>query len=226
MRHVFESTPVVHTTTIFAMVKAKEKSEIRAYIKTRGALNISATQIHSELCDVYGSSVVSFSTVYRWLHKFSKGIDVVKDSKRSGRPKTAITKGNIAAVKNMVLEDGRYTVKCIAQSVGISSGTIHAILTNHLHMRKVCAKWVPHLLTAEQKMARVKAAKQLLKTYGKCNKRKFSDLLTGDETWIHFFEPQRKHDNKMWVVKNGARPIIAKRCQSAKKILYAIFFNS
>jgi len=56
MRHVFESTPDVHTTTIFAMVKAKEMSEIRAYFKTRGALNISATQIHSELCDVYGSS--------------------------------------------------------------------------------------------------------------------------------------------------------------------------
>jgi len=72
MWHLFESTPVVHTTTIFAMVKAKEKSEIKAYIKTRGALNISATQIHFELCDVYRSSVVSFSTVYRWLHKFSK----------------------------------------------------------------------------------------------------------------------------------------------------------
>ena len=29
-----------------------------------------------------------------------------------------------------------------------------------------------------------------------CNSRIISNLLTGDETWVHMFEPQRRADNK------------------------------
>ena len=28
--------------------------------------------------------------------------------------------------------------------------------------------------------------------------RVISNLLTGDETWMHMFEPQRRADNKQW----------------------------
>ena len=53
-----------------------------------------------------------------------------------------------------------------------------------------------------------------------------SNLLTGDETWVHMFEPQRRADNKQWKRKDKKRPCIAKRTISSKKMLYAIFFNS
>ena len=56
--------------------------------------------------------------------------------------------------------------------------------------------------------------------------KEFSNIITGDETWLYFFEPQRKVDNKMWIKKDGVRPVIAKRVQSSNKVLYAIFFNS
>ena len=55
---------------------------------------------------------------------------------------------------------------------------------------------------------------------------KFSNLLTGDETWVHMFEPQRRADNKQWKRKDQKRPCIAKRTKSSKKILYSIFFYS
>ena len=50
-----------------------------------------------------------------------------------------------------------------------------------------------------------------------------SNLLTGDETWVHMFEPQKRADNKQWKRKDQKRlcPTI-----SLKKMLYAIFFNS
>ena len=67
-----------------------------------------------------------------------------------------------------------------------------------LDLRKVCARWVPHLLTEEQKTQRLKCARELLKTYKGCNSRVISNLLTGDETWVHMFEPQRRADNKQW----------------------------
>ena len=87
---------------------------------------------------------------------------------------------------------------------------VQTILKKPLDLRKVCARWVPHLLTEEQKTQRLKCARELLKTYKGCNSQIISNLLTGDETWVHMFEPQRRAE---------------KRTISSKK-MYAIFFNS
>ena len=81
------------------------------------------------------------------------------------------------------------------------------------------------MLTEEQKTQRIKCARELLKTYKGCNSRVISNLLTGDETWVHMFKPQRRADNKQWKRKDKKRPCIAKRTISSKK-MYAIFFNS
>ena len=79
---------------------------------------------------------------------------------------------------------------------------MQTILKKRLDLRKVCARWVPHLLTEEQKTQRLKCARELLKTYKGCNSRVISNLLTGDETWVHMFEPQRRVDNKQWKQKD------------------------
>ena len=82
------------------------------------------------------------------------------------------------------------------------------------------------MLTEEQKTQRLKCARELLKTYNGCKSRVISNLLTGDETWVHMFKPQRRADNKQWKRKHQKRPCIAKRTISSKKMLYTIFFNS
>ena len=76
----------------------------------------------------------------------------------------------------------RLSVKDKASCTGISEGRVQTILKKHLDLRKVCAKWVPHLLNEEQKTQRLKYARELLKTYKGCNSRVVSNLLTGDET--------------------------------------------
>ena len=82
---------------------------------------------------------------------------------------------------------------------------------------------MPHLLTDEQKRQRVKVAKKLLQMFPKYDKKQFANVVTGDETWVHYFEPVRKVSNKIWATKHSKRPIIAKRSLSTKKVLYAIF---
>ena len=96
----------------------------------------------------------------------------------------------------MVKQDARFSVKNIASCTGISEGSVQTILKKRLDLRKVYARWVPHLLTEEQKTQRLKSARELLKTYKGCNSRVISNLLTGDEAWVHIFEPQRRADNK------------------------------
>ena len=57
------------------------------------------------------------------------------------------------------------------------------------------------------------------------DKKQFANVVTGDETWVHYFEPVRKVSNKIWATKHSKHPIIAKRSLSTKKVLYAIFFS-
>ena len=59
----------------------------------------------------------------------------------------------------------------------------------------------------------------------KYDKKQFANFVTGDETWVHYFEPVRKGSNKIWATKHSKHPIIAKCPLSAKKVLYAIFFS-
>ena len=56
----------------------------------------------------------------------------------------------------MVKQAARFTVKEIPDSVDVSSGTVHKILTQELKLRAVCARRVPHLLAKEQMTNRVK----------------------------------------------------------------------
>ena len=151
---------------------------------------------------------------FRWVKAFKAGKFSVDT--RPGRPKTSVTKANIAAVKIVVEQDARLSVKDTARCTGISEGSVQTILKKRLDLRKVCAWWVPHLLTEEQKTQRLKCARELSKTYKGCNSRVISNLLTGDETWVHMFEPQRRADNKQWKRKDQKRPCIAERTICSK----------
>jgi len=56
----------------------------------------------------------------------------------------------IAKVRTIIRNNRRLTVQEIAGDCGISLGSCDAILTDDLHMKRVCAKFVPRLLTDDQ----------------------------------------------------------------------------
>ena len=90
-------------------------------------------------------------TVFKWVKAFKAVKFSVEADTRPGRPKTSATKANIAAVKIVVAQDTRLSVNYIAGCTGISVGSVQTILKKRLDLRKGCARWVPHLLTEEQK---------------------------------------------------------------------------
>ena len=139
-------------------------------------------------------------TVFKWVKAFKAGKFSIE---AAGRPKT-VTRANIAAVKIVVEQDARLSVKDIASCTGISEGSVQTILKRRLDLRKVCARWVPHLLTEQQKTQRLKCARELLKTYKGYYSRVISNLLlvTGDETWVHMFD----HKEGL-IISNGSEKI-------------------
>ena len=167
-----------------------------------------------------------FSSVTRWCKKFKSGVDSVEDAPHASHPKIATSQNIVEKVTNLVATDARFTTRHIAKCIGISVEAAHTILRHDLKMRRISARWIPHLVTKEQKLARVRITRQLLKQFPKYNNQPFSNIITGDETWVHFYEPKRKIQNKIWATKGGKRPCIAKRTMSIKKVMYVIFFTN
>ena len=126
----------------------------------------------------FGPSCVSYDTVRRWKKKFESGVESIKNAPKSGRPKSASRKEIVSKIKEIIEGDARFTVRDIARKVGISLSTVHLILKKHLKVRKISARWVPHLLTDEQKRQRVKVAKKLLQVFPKYDKKQFANVIT------------------------------------------------
>ena len=47
------------------------------------------------------------------------------------------------------------------------------------------------------------------------------NIVNGEETWMHFFEPVRKVGNKIWLTKHGRQLIVAKRAQRSYSMLHS-----
>ena len=91
----------------------------------------------------------------------------------------------------------------------------------------VRSRWVPHLLTDEQKQSRFRLASQVIdRKYDKCDPRHLEEIVTGDETWIYHFQLNYWARSKVWVTSEGDRPVIARRCKTSNLMLYATFFDS
>ena len=122
-------------------------------------------------------------------------------------------------------EDARYTVHEIEELSGIHSSSVLKILRERLGLRKICARWVPHLLTDEQKQSRTRLALQVIEKYDKCDPCHLEEIVTSDETRIYHFQPDSKAKNKVWVSSKGNRPVIVRPCKTSNRMLYAIFFD-
>ena len=195
------------------------------YIKNRSRLGYSAKVIFSDIQALFGDNAVSYRTVSRWTKKFREGLESVENKPGTGRKVSNNTKNAEVKIKKLLEIDARSTIRELAKVVGILLSKVHFILRKWLYTRKISARWIQHLLSDDQKRARVTYAKNILKLYPNFDKKKFANIVTGDETWIHFYEPQGKVRNKIWATKATNRPCIARRTMSVKKVMYAIFFS-
>jgi len=66
------------------------------------------TEIHHQLCDVYGEHAMGNSLVWRWVRLFSEGHESVHDDPRSGRP-SEVNEDLVLAVVEKIRENRRFT---------------------------------------------------------------------------------------------------------------------
>jgi len=68
----------------------------------------------------------------------------------------------VESVHRLLTEDRRITLQMIADRLNIGKETVRQIVTEDLGKRKICARFVLHALTTEQKQERVVYCQDLL----------------------------------------------------------------
>ncbi|PNF27435.1 hypothetical protein B7P43_G16882 [Cryptotermes secundus] len=186
---------------------------------------IPPAEIHQRLQRAYGSVCISASSLRRWVKHFKDGNTSIKDEPRSGRPRTASTERNKGIVDEIIQDDRHVTVDTIARKLGIGHSAVQEMIES-LGYRKVCARWVPQLLTKDHKGQRKAITSELLQRY----RHECSDFLlcivTGDESWFHHFEPEMKQQSMEWHHLHSPSKKKAKTVPSAVKVMRTVFWDA
>ncbi|XP_076066184.1 histone-lysine N-methyltransferase SETMAR-like [Oratosquilla oratoria] len=143
--------------------------------------------------------------------------DSLEDDPRQGRPATVTSQEIIDKIHDKFLIDRRLTERFTATELGISQERFHAIIHNHLEMRKVSTRWVPKFLGPDQKCLRCSMSKNNLTIFDADLQRFISRFVTIDETWVHHFQPESKEQSKQWKHHGFPAPKRAKSVISAGK---------
>ena len=75
---------------------------------------------------------------------------------------------------------------------------LYDIVSSHLGYRKVCARWVPKMLTEEHKKQCVACALTFLMHYHKEGNGMLSHIVTVDETCVSHITPESKQQSLHW----------------------------
>lgn len=167
---------------------------------------------------------MSRTQCYEWFKRFKDGRTSVTEDPRPGRPSTSTDDRHVERVREVIRGNRRLTVREVADEVCISVGSCHAILTEKLEMRRVCAKFVPRLLTNEQKENRVSISQDMLAN-ADADDNFLKNIITGDETWVFGYDVETKRQSSQWVGKGSPRPKKARMSRSNIKVMLIVFFD-
>jgi len=167
---------------------------------------------------------MSRTQCYEWFKRFKEGRISVGEEPRPGRPSTSTNDDHVERVRAVIRGNRRLTVREVADEVGISIVPCHQIFTEKLQMCCVSAKFVPHLLTDDQKENRVKISKELLAN-ANGNVNFLKNIIAGDETWVYGYDVETKVQSSQWMGKRSPRPKKARMSRSKIKVLLVVFFD-
>ncbi|XP_029639573.1 protein GVQW3-like [Octopus sinensis] len=131
-------------------IDATAKCEVRTVIRFSNANGIKPIEIHRQLTEVYGMSCMDIKNCRKWRRQFAAGCTEIHDEERSGQP--SISEKTVAKVEQILCENRRISLDDLRILVpGVSRSTIHRVVCEKLQYRKVCARWVPRMLTEDHK---------------------------------------------------------------------------
>ncbi|XP_054159698.1 histone-lysine N-methyltransferase SETMAR-like [Oppia nitens] len=183
-------------------------------------------EIHRRMVDRLGNNSPAYSTITKWIRHFKLGVQSLKDGERKGPEVTVSTPENAAAVEKIIRADPWITYRELEEKSGIHRTTLQKICTDLIGVRKRLCRFVPHFLSDEQKQQRVNICRENLKMWKNKGHVLIDKITTGDETYVHYYEPKLSREAKIFVFEDEVPPDIVKRDKTIGKVMYAVFFNT
>lgn len=162
-----------------------ERRDVRLLLLYEFRLGHSAMEAERNICGAMGEGALSYNTAKSWFQKFKNGDFSLEEIERSGRS----VELNEEDLVKLVEEEPRLSLREMEEKLECC----HSTIARHLGRLGFTSKlgiWVPHELSASQKLTRVNVCTQLL-TF----RRKFdwlNNLVTGDEKWVLYVNHSRK----------------------------------
>jgi len=128
-------------------------------------------------------------------------------------------------VQAVMAKDRRLSIRMIAEQTGLDKNAFHRILTDHLHMRKICAKLVPKNLCVEQKVNRLEICQDLLGRL-EIEPNYLDKVITGNGSWVFDYDPETKRQSEDWHTRSFPLPKKAHMSRSRVKTMIIVFFDS
>ena len=104
------------------------------------------SEIHHQICEVYGDSAMSDGMVRKWAGMFNERRGNVHDEARSGCP-SLVNDDLVCKVNEKVRDDRRFTISDLSLHFPqISRTLLYDIISSHL------GRWRPHSMRRVYKM--------------------------------------------------------------------------
>jgi len=94
---------------MFKKIEGAADCEIRSVIRFLNARNVLPSNIHHQICQVYGDNVMSDGMVRKCVRMFNERREKVHDEARNGRP-SLVNDYLMCKVNERVREDRRFTI--------------------------------------------------------------------------------------------------------------------
>jgi hypothetical protein len=139
-------------------------------------------KIYDDLVTTLPNDVPAYSTVILWLRqerlpRFSEPSHDLTDDRQ-------VDETDQALLSALVIQPFG-SVRDIAGLTCLSCSTVHSHLTRSLRFSVRHLRWIPHVLTREQKLNRVRDSRGLLKMLQGQQKRVGHDVVTLDESGFY-----------------------------------------
>ena len=186
-------------------------------------LGMNSKQICVEMKRIFGAHAYSDSSVYGWCAAFRNGRTKLGDLCRPGAPQRARTRRRFCQVRVLLDENCSVSIDRLSESMGISVGSTHRLLHKDLHLKKRCAKMIPHVLTERQRMLRRRFCQDFLR---RCRQQHFLKwVITTDEAWFYIREPGNRAETREWISATDNCPQVVMKNRYCKKMMVVPFID-
>ena len=202
-----------------ALAQSVTDQEQRSFVKIGKLIGWSSGEIHRWLVSGLEGKALGLKTVEYWVTKMNKGRTDIEDTRGRAYRVAPDKDQRIDRIKLCFRETRAWSVAQLSLEVNVPPASLWRILTDELGLKKIMGKFVPHLLSEDQKMARSNICHDNLIRV-KRHPRLLRKTLAIDESWVKLYSAPRKDQMRHWLETSKVAPnVVADELRTPKRML-------